>query len=52
VRLLRSWLVGAAEADVRADRDDRRPVVRLGGLDRRAIAVDVVAVLDRWVCQP
>src|SRR5688572_15936590 len=43
VRLLRVLLVRAAEADVRPDRDQARPVVGAGGLDGRRYGRDVVA---------
>ena len=46
VRLLGVLLVRAAEADVRPDRDQARPVVGPGLLDRGRDRLDVVAVLD------
>ena len=50
VRLLGVLLVRAAVADVRADRDERRPVVVVRGLDRGVDAVEVVAVRRRAGC--
>ena len=46
MRLLAVLLVRAAEADVGPDRDEARPVIRPGGLDRRFDGGEVVAVRD------
>ena len=46
VRLLRPVLVRGAVADDGTDRDDRRPLVGLGGRDGRVDRLDVVAVVD------